>query len=550
MFDQKNKLPDHLIGLGSKARHIPVIPETNQGREPDVNTRIVGLFGGRGTRMYVYVQARFPDTAIYLDKEKTKRRKVKAGTAAVFLDDLLDMHQFRNEGFIRSKPAVPVLGEDSRFVDFIMTQAYYAKDVFRTDSFLAIHQHEPFSFKIHLHDAFGKSRGRFDLVNTQPHSEGSWYQGTGHALLMNWDKIFRNNPKYIIKLNGDAATNRDLGDMMTYFLDGDKDAVLGVRRIGDRAALAEFGTVQTIAGNRIVKFSEKLPDPPSNLVNEDIYIIKSDVLKDILLEMEASNAAEGKQNWDLSRFLEKHIGDYRFYAHEDTRKRTGNVLPFWDDVGKVSTMRSVHDKWLSAFHLYYHEKDRPLLGLTNAIPKHEISRGVPSDYLEQGRYFPGLSAEEAERLHTVLTFNLTSHSSCLYSEQVLGSVLFPGVSIDAGSSVVYSILMHNANVSGSTVANTLTDKNVVFDGENQVGIALESTRINQYFPDIGGLTLLGRQVRVPKGYTIGRSVLIFPEAKGDDFDHYLLDDRIRRTKDRTIPDGAVVMHGLKNEFRI
>jgi glucose-1-phosphate adenylyltransferase len=95
--------------------------------------------------------------------------------------------------------------------------------------------------------------------------------------------------------------------------------------------------------------------------------------------------------------------------------------------------------------------------------------------------------------------------------RVENCVLFSRVYVEAGAEVRDSILMDRATVAGGAVVDrAILDKLVVVPAGARVGAEVGESRANADFPDqlSRGVTLVGKGVRVPPGFAVGRNCLI------------------------------------------
>jgi glucose-1-phosphate adenylyltransferase len=96
--------------------------------------------------------------------------------------------------------------------------------------------------------------------------------------------------------------------------------------------------------------------------------------------------------------------------------------------------------------------------------------------------------------------------------------LFPGVSVAKNAKVENSILFFDSVVeSGASVLKTLSDNEVFFGKECEIGKGEEVP--NQNAPDIlsSGITLIGRGTKIPEKQVIGKNCIISPGLRQSDF---------------------------------
>ncbi|MDP9371812.1 MAG: glucose-1-phosphate adenylyltransferase, partial [Chloroflexota bacterium] len=115
---------------------------------------------------------------------------------------------------------------------------------------------------------------------------------------------------------------------------------------------------------------------------------------------------------------------------------------------------------------------------------------------------------------STLNNSLVSHG-CFIRGTVEHSILSPGVVVREGAVVRDSVIMTDAYIGeGTVVDRCIIDKEVRIGPDSQLGVGdgsvpnwLEPERLNS------GITLVGRNARVPGRVTVGRNVLIAPNVE-------------------------------------
>jgi len=98
------------------------------------------------------------------------------------------------------------------------------------------------------------------------------------------------------------------------------------------------------------------------------------------------------------------------------------------------------------------------------------------------------------------------------------SVLFPGTVVEEGAVVRESILMGETWIGpGATLDRVICDKRVHVGRSAVVGTGPSIP--NRVCPEhlSSGITILGKEARVPEGLVIGRNARIAPDLVEDDF---------------------------------
>jgi glucose-1-phosphate adenylyltransferase len=123
------------------------------------------------------------------------------------------------------------------------------------------------------------------------------------------------------------------------------------------------------------------------------------------------------------------------------------------------------------------------------------------------RYLPGANVD-----------NCLVSPGCMIAGTVRNSVLSPGVRVEAGASVVDSVLCDDVVVeAGAHLDRVVSDKRTWFGPEARVGEG--STVVSEAMPEslTCGATIIGMDVRIPPKARVGRGCLIHPGVIGEDF---------------------------------
>jgi glucose-1-phosphate adenylyltransferase len=116
-----------------------------------------------------------------------------------------------------------------------------------------------------------------------------------------------------------------------------------------------------------------------------------------------------------------------------------------------------------------------------------------------------------------------SHSlitdGCVIEGRVEYSVLSPGVRVGAGAVVRDSIILTDCRIEpGAIVDRAIVDKNVVVGEGAHIGFGTDYTA-NRLDPQglNTGITLVGKNTRLPAGLRVGRNCVIYSDLIQDDF---------------------------------
>jgi glucose-1-phosphate adenylyltransferase len=168
---------------------------------------------------------------------------------------------------------------------------------------------------------------------------------------------------------------------------------------------------------------------------------------------------------------------------------------YWMDVGTVQAY------WEANMQLLVHAPPLDLYDRSWVI--HTRSEERPQAKIQAG---------------AVVKRSLIGHG-CIIEGTVDSSVLSPGVYVGPGALIRDSVIMTDTRVeAGATVVRSITDKQVLIGAGCRVGSESDLT-VNELFPDSinTGLTLVGKNTRLPAGFRVGGNCVIGSDLTEADF---------------------------------
>ena len=384
----------------------------------------------------------------------------------------------------RAKPAVPFAGK-YRIIDFTLSNCVNSGIL----DVSILTQYLPQSLNEHL--GIGKpwdlDRRRGGLRLIQPHPswrETDWYAGTADAVWQNLFELKRRNVEDALILSGDHVYKMDYTEMAEFHADRKADVTIGVMPVRWEET-ANFGIIELDGDDRAINFVEKpRTRPRTNTASMGIYIFRLPALAAALEE----DAADPHSDHDFGKnVLPRILGRQRVFGFP--------FRGYWQDVGTLDTY--------FAANLELAGEDPPLDLYDPSWLVH--TRDV---YYPPVKFIGSGSADGS----------LLSNGCIIYGE-VRDSVLSPGVVVEKGAVVERSIILNDTWIGPeSRVERAILDKNVHVGREARVGHGDDLTP-NHACPEhlANGLTVIGKQARIPEGAVIGRNVRIGSEVNESHF---------------------------------
>lgn len=364
-----------------------------------------------------------------------------------------------------AKPAVP-FGGKYRIIDFPLSNCINSG----IDTVGVLTQYQPLVLNEYIGNGLPWDLDRaFGGVKILPPYQGNktadWYKGTANAIYQNLEFINRYDAEYVLILSGDHIYKMDYAAMLDYHIEKGADCTIAVLDVPLEEA-SRFGIMSTREDNSIFKFSEKPKNPESTLASMGIYIFGKDKLQKYLIE--------DNEDPDSANDFGKNIIPNMLAAGE--KMFAYQFEGYWKDVGTIQSL------W---------EANMDLLGEKPAFTLSDESWRIFARHFASAPQYIG---ENADIKNSIIT-----EGSEIYGT-VENSVIYTGAKVMEGAVVRDSVVMSGTVVeAGAKVEYSILDGNVTVGKDASVGISKEKSK---------GITVIGADVKVPDGHTIGDDEMI------------------------------------------
>jgi len=355
-----------------------------------------------------------------------------------------------------AKPAVPYGGK-YRIIDFPLSNCTNSG----IDTVGVLTQYMPLELNSYIGsgapwDLDLSTGGVFVLPPYQTGKTGDWYRGTANAIYQNMAFIEQYDPDYVLILSGDHIYKMDYNAMLQYHIRKGADATIAVRPVPWEEA-SRFGIMNTDADDNIVEFEEKPKQPKSNKASMGIYIFSWAKLRAYLTADEAdkTSANDFGKNIIPAMLNDKQV----MVAY--------NFEGYWKDVGTIESLWEANMDLLSVpMPIDLHDKKWRIYAKNQGLAPHYIAKGA------------------------VVSDSLVTEGSEVYGS-VQHSVIFAGVTIEEGASVIDSVVMPYAVIKrGAVVRRAIVAENAVIGAGCVVG------------EETGNIAVVGQGVTLPAGVSV------------------------------------------------
>lgn len=357
-----------------------------------------------------------------------------------------------------AKPAVPYGGK-YRIIDFPLSNCVNSG----IDTVGVLTQYQP----LVLHDYIGNGQpwdldkqygGAHCLPPYQTALGAEWYKGTANAIYQNIAFVDRYAPEYVIILSGDHIYKMDYNKMLDFHKAKNADATIAVLDVPKEEA-SRFGIMITDDNDNIVDFEEKPKNPRSTLASMGIYIFTWSKLKQYLIDNE--------NNPDEDKDFGKAIIPNMLKANEKMVAYTFDG--YWKDVGTLDSLWEANMDLLNPnIPIDLYDPDWKMYSRNPIMP-------------------PQYIGSDAVIENSMVT------DGCNVNGTVDFSILFEGVTVEAGATVTDSIIMPGSVIkSGAIVEYAIVGENCVVESGAQIGARPETIENR----DDWGIAVVGHNITI------------------------------------------------------
>lgn len=363
-----------------------------------------------------------------------------------------------------AKPAVSYGGK-YRIIDFPLSNCINSG----IDTVGVLTQYQP----LVLHDYIGNGQpwdldkihgGAHALPPFQTALGAQWYKGTANAIYQNINFVDRYDPDYVVILSGDHIYKMDYSKMLAYHKEKNADATIAVQEVTLEEA-TRLGIMICDENMGITDFEEKPAKPRSTLASMGIYIFTWKKLRQYLIDNE-NNPEEDK---DFGKAIIPNM------LNAGEKLVAYPFEGYWRDVGTIDSLWEANMDLLNPnIPLDLYDPDWKIYSRTANMPPQYVgsSAKIENSMISEGAVVNG---------------------------NVDFSIIFPGVTIEAGATVRDSIIMPGSVIkAGAVVEYAIVGEECVIGEYAIIGARPESVTDK----DSWGVAVIGHNLTVSEGKKI------------------------------------------------
>ncbi|MDP5184062.1 sugar phosphate nucleotidyltransferase [Blastococcus sp. BMG 814] len=367
----------------------------------------------------------------------------------------------------RAKPAVP-FGGVYRLIDFPLSNCQHSQI---SDVWVSVQFHPT---SLHDHLANGRpwdlDRTVGGLLTLPPYKgteRGGWNTGTADSLWRHADLIREFDADALVVASADAVYKLDYREVVHAHLGSGAEVTMVTTEVAPDDA-SRYGIVEVGDGGRVTGYAYKPDEPATTTATNEVFVFNPSPTLDRLEALNGNVGDEGLED----------LGTHLLPAQ--TAEGLARAYPldgYWRDVGTVPAYWEAHREFIA---------EEPPLDLDDPRwPVH--TRG--------GRRSAARVLSQAHVEDSLIS------GGTRVGGDVRGSVLSPGVVVEAGATVVDSVLLPGVRVrAGATVTRSVLDDGVDVGRGASIG-------------GEGEITLVGRAARVAGDSELAAGAR-FPEPEG------------------------------------
>lgn len=386
----------------------------------------------------------------------------------------------------RAKPAVPFAGR-YRIVDIVLSN-FVNSGLSRIK---VLTQYKSASLEEHIARVWRLSPLLDQYIETIPAQQRtglSWFKGSADAVFQCQHVISDERPDMVCIFGGDHVYKMDVRQMIQAHVQTNAAATVAAIPV-PRAEASSFGVLEIDGDGRIVKFHEKVKDPPTMPGSNDMclasmgnYVFRtSDLIREIHDDANVETSKHDFGHDILPRMVESGQDVYAYdFGKNEVPGEEERAHGYWRDIGTIEAYWEAQMDLIEIHPLFnlYNERWPIRTGHTHDPPAKFVFR------------------DEANARVGIATDSMVSHGCIISGGRIHRSVLSVGCRVNSFSEIEESVLFERVRVGRhAKLRRCIIDKDVEVPPGVEVGFDLEADR-KRFFVTENGLVVIPKRARL------------------------------------------------------
>lgn len=416
----------------------------------------------------------------------------------------------------RAKPAMP-FGGMYRLIDFSLSNCLHSKlsDVW------VIEQYQLHSLNEHLANGrpwdLDRTHGGLQILppfeanreraanDRKNRTQGGFAEGNADAIYRHLRLLREFNPDLLLVLSADHVYKLDYREVIDFHLRKKADVTLVTTKVELEKA-TRFGSVIVGEKSRVTGFDYKPEKPKSPIVTTEVFVYSAPVLFEMLDKLSGENSVSNQSNnqstkkksaakksaQSAMKKSENGSTELEDFGHQllPAMIKKGNAYEYrlktyWRDLGTVRSYWHSHIELLAEKPGL--ELDDPQWRICTLAAQRLPARIYASAQIDDSLISPG----------------------CIVRGRVVRSVLAPGVTVEANSTIEDSVVLHDAHIeTGAHVTAAIIDNRARIGAHAIVGAKVDDVEA----ATDEDITVIGAEALISAQATVKPQDVIKPRA--------------------------------------
>ncbi len=284
-----------------------------------------------------------------------------------------------------------------------------------------------------------------------------WYRGTADSIFQNLSFLEKSHEKYVVIANGDGIYKLDFKEILKYHKEKDADITIAVKSFNENEIdFKSYGNVILDNENKVSDFEEKPLEKLSDFVSTGIYIIKRELLIDLIKTV----VSEGRFDFvnDIIVRYRRQLNMYGF-----------KINSYWKPLNSLDAYFQISRDFLDSIfrHEMLHSYPYIMTKNIDAPPaKYNYGASIKNSLIGNGAIINGY-VEDTTLFRDV---RINSNSS------IVNCIIFEGTEISENCALEYVIIDRDIKIEKDQIIKGTRENPIVISRHSDGTLKIESCK--------------------------------------------------------------------------